>query len=144
TLPRVLSAEELTAFFAALRKPKYRALFTTCYAAGLRLGEVCRLQVRDIDSKRMVIQVRAGKGKIYGWCRTRLLQGAPRGEDGNVRLRPVGQLSRLAQGADASRLERLLDGPQTRGDGQRRQPGSGMVAHRRSTGRPGRPPRSGV
>src|SRR5262245_42261532 len=26
--------EELTAFFAALRKPKYRALFTTCYAAG--------------------------------------------------------------------------------------------------------------
>jgi len=62
TLPRVLSAEELTAFFAALRKPKYRALFTTCYAAGLRLGEVCRLQVQDIDSKRMVIQVRAGKG----------------------------------------------------------------------------------
>ena len=51
-LPRVLSAEELTAFFAALRKPKYRALFTTCYAAGLRLGEVCRLQVQDIDSKR--------------------------------------------------------------------------------------------
>ena len=26
-------------FFAALRKPKYRALFMTCYAAGLRLGE---------------------------------------------------------------------------------------------------------
>src|SRR5439155_1616721 len=50
-LPRVLSAEELTAFFAALRKPKYRALFTTCYAAGLRLGEVCRLQVQDIVSR---------------------------------------------------------------------------------------------
>ena len=61
-LPRVLSAEELTAFFAALRKPKYRALFTTCYAAGLRLGEVCHLQVQDIDSKRMVLHVRTGKG----------------------------------------------------------------------------------
>ena len=61
-LPRVLSAEELTAFFAALRKPKYRALFTTCYAAGLRLGEVCRLQVQDIDSRRMVLHVRTGKG----------------------------------------------------------------------------------
>jgi site-specific recombinase XerD len=57
-----LSAEELTAFFAALRKPKYRALFTTCYAAGLRLGEVCHLQVQDIDSRRMVLHVRTGKG----------------------------------------------------------------------------------
>jgi integrase/recombinase XerD len=34
----------------------------TCYAAGLRLGEVCRLQVTDIDSRRMVLHVRAGKG----------------------------------------------------------------------------------
>ena len=60
-LPKVLTADELTAFFAALRKPKYRALFITCYAAGLRLGEVCRLRVEDIDSRRMVIHVR-GKG----------------------------------------------------------------------------------
>ena len=35
----VLSGAEVNAFFAALRKPKYRALFMTCYAAGLRLGE---------------------------------------------------------------------------------------------------------
>jgi integrase/recombinase XerD len=61
-LPKVLTVAELTAFFAALRKPKYRALFMTCYAAGLRLGEVCHLQVEDIDSQRMVIRVRAGKG----------------------------------------------------------------------------------
>jgi integrase/recombinase XerD len=60
-LPKVLSAAELTAFFAALRKPKYRALFITCYAAGLRLGEVCHLRVEDIDSRGMVIRVR-GKG----------------------------------------------------------------------------------
>jgi integrase/recombinase XerD len=68
-LPRVLSAEELTAFFAALRKPKYRALFTTCYAAGLRLSEVCHLQVPDIDSKRMVLHVRtsAPKGRDPFW-----------------------------------------------------------------------------
>jgi integrase/recombinase XerD len=32
------------------------------YAAGLRLGEVCRLQVQDIDSRRMVLHVRTGKG----------------------------------------------------------------------------------
>jgi integrase/recombinase XerD len=60
-LPQVLTAAELTTFFVALRKPKYRALFMTCYAAGLRLGEACRLQVEDIDSRRMVLRVR-GKG----------------------------------------------------------------------------------
>src|SRR5260221_111887 len=59
-LPKVLTADELTTFFAALRKAKYRALFMTCYAAGLRLGEVCRLQVPDIDSRRMVLPIRAG------------------------------------------------------------------------------------
>jgi integrase/recombinase XerD len=34
----------------------------TCYAAGLRAGEACRLRVADIDSKAMVIRVRDGKG----------------------------------------------------------------------------------
>jgi integrase/recombinase XerD len=61
-LPKVLTVDELSAFFAAVRKAKYRALFMTCYAAGLRLGEVCHLRVEDIDSQRMVIHVRAGKG----------------------------------------------------------------------------------
>ena len=55
-----MTPAELTAFFAALRKPKYRALFMTCYAAGLRLGEVCHLRVTDIDSPRWVIHVRTG------------------------------------------------------------------------------------
>src|SRR5215470_1019673 len=57
-LPKVLTVDELTAFFAALRRAKYRALFMTCYAGGLRLKEVCHLQVPDIDSARMVIHVR--------------------------------------------------------------------------------------
>jgi integrase len=61
-LPKVLTIDELTVFFAALRKAKYRALFMTCYAAGLRLGEACQLRVEDIDSKRMVLRVRCGKG----------------------------------------------------------------------------------
>jgi len=61
-LPKVLTVDQLTAFFAAIRKPKYRALFMTCYAAGLRLGEACHLRVEDIDSQRMVIRIRTGKG----------------------------------------------------------------------------------
>jgi integrase/recombinase XerD len=62
-LPEVFTVEQLTAFFAALRRVKYRALFMTCYAAGLRLSEVCHLQVPDIDSARMVIHVRGKGGK---------------------------------------------------------------------------------
>jgi integrase len=39
-----------------------RVALTTAYAAGLRIGEVCRLKVTSIDSKRMLIHVEGGKG----------------------------------------------------------------------------------
>jgi site-specific recombinase XerD len=61
-LPRVLRDDQLLALFAALKRPKYRALFMTLYAAGLRISEACRLRVEDIDSRRMVIRVVQGKG----------------------------------------------------------------------------------
>jgi site-specific recombinase XerD len=60
-LPEVLTAQELAALFDALESPKYRAVLLTCYAAGLRIGEACRLRVHDIDSQRMVIRI-DGKG----------------------------------------------------------------------------------
>jgi integrase/recombinase XerD len=61
-LPRVLSAEELHHLFRAARHPKHRALLMTTYAAGLRVSEVVRLQVTDIESERMCIRVNQGKG----------------------------------------------------------------------------------
>jgi len=61
-LPVVLSAEELTALFDAIESPKYRAVLITCYAAGLRIGEACRLCVADIDSQRLLLHIRDGKG----------------------------------------------------------------------------------
>jgi integrase/recombinase XerD len=61
-LPNVLSRPELLQLFEAFTSPKYRALFMTCYSAGLRINEACRLQVTDIDSKHNLIHVRHAKG----------------------------------------------------------------------------------
>jgi integrase/recombinase XerD len=63
TLPVILSPEEVLRIFAAIRSVKHKAIIATAYAAGLRISEVCALRVSDIDSQRMRIHVRAGKGK---------------------------------------------------------------------------------
>src|SRR6476619_4065327 len=62
TLPVVLSTDEMARFLDALRNPKHRAVLMTAYAGGLRLSEVARLRVEDIDSARMVIHLRQAKG----------------------------------------------------------------------------------
>jgi len=62
-LPIILSPAETVAFFRAARSLKYRVLFMTAYAAGLRVSEIINLEAKDIDSKRMVLHVRAGKGQ---------------------------------------------------------------------------------
>src|SRR5512132_1847348 len=62
TLPVVLSTDEMARFLDALENPKHRALLMTAYAGGLRLSEVAHLRVEDIDSARMVVHVRQGKG----------------------------------------------------------------------------------
>jgi site-specific recombinase XerD len=62
-LPVVLSPGEVAQFFQAVTDPKHRALLMTAYAAGLRVSEVVALRVDDIDSRRMVIRVRHGKGR---------------------------------------------------------------------------------
>jgi site-specific recombinase XerD len=61
-LPAVLSPQEVARFLGAITNVKHRAAFATIYAAGLRVSEVAALKVGDIDSQRMVIHVRQGKG----------------------------------------------------------------------------------
>jgi site-specific recombinase XerD len=61
-LPEVFSRQELEALFAAAPEGRPRALLMTAYGAGLRVGELVRLKLGDIDSGRMVIRVSQGKG----------------------------------------------------------------------------------
>jgi integrase/recombinase XerD len=62
SLPAVLSREEVERFLKTVRNLKMRTAFITIYAAGLRVSELVALTSRDIDSTRMVIAVRHGKG----------------------------------------------------------------------------------
>lgn len=74
-LPEVLSPEEVLWFLAHVSGLKYRAALMTAYGAGLRVSEVVRLKVADIDSQRMLIRVVQGKGKKdrYAMLSPRLL-----------------------------------------------------------------------
>jgi site-specific recombinase XerD len=62
-LPVVLSVDETIRFLQSIDLPRYRVLLTTIYGTGLRLSEALALRGSDIDSKRMVVRVRQGKGK---------------------------------------------------------------------------------
>lgn len=61
-LPAILSAEEVERLLGALGSLKMQAIVMTAYGAGLRVSEVVNLRVPDIDSRRMVIHVKNGKG----------------------------------------------------------------------------------
>lgn len=60
--PVILSRDEVHRLLAQTTNLKHRTMLTTKYTAGLRLSEVLRLRVGDIDSARMVIRVELGKG----------------------------------------------------------------------------------
>lgn len=63
-LPLVLSRDEVIRLFAHCRNIRDRTLLETLYATGMRLSEVCALELSDIESApdRMCIKVRQGKG----------------------------------------------------------------------------------
>jgi integrase/recombinase XerD len=62
-LPVVLSREEVARLIDAAGKPKYQAVLSVAYGAGLRASEVVALKVGDIDSTRMTLRVEQGKGR---------------------------------------------------------------------------------
>lgn len=72
-LPTVLSRPQIAALLTAPRNLKHRAMLATLYGTGLRVSELCALQIPDIESPRMVIRVRQAKGQ-----RDRLVMLSPR------------------------------------------------------------------
>ncbi len=62
-LPDVLTRDDVARLLAAALPGRDRALLETAYACGLRLRELLGLRVADVDSARMVLHVRQGKGK---------------------------------------------------------------------------------
>ena len=61
-LPIVLDREEVESLFSVMKNVKHRAILMLIYSSGLRLMEAAHLKVTDIDSKRMLLRVRQGKG----------------------------------------------------------------------------------
>jgi integrase/recombinase XerD len=64
-LPVVLSRDEVARLLNATTSLKHQAALSVAYGAGLRVGEVAMLKVRDIDSERMLLRVERGKGGRY-------------------------------------------------------------------------------
>ena len=61
-LPTILSREEVAQLIHAAR-PYERILLMTLYATGVRRSELTHLKISDIDSQRMVVHIRGGKGR---------------------------------------------------------------------------------
>jgi site-specific recombinase XerD len=62
TIPTILSRAEVARMIRAPRNIKHRAIVMTLYSTGMRMSELRNLTAADIDSKRMVINIRQGKG----------------------------------------------------------------------------------
>jgi integron integrase len=62
-LPVVLSIEEVKRVLCAVPEGPYRTMAGLMYGSGLRLMEVCRLRLKDVDIGRKQIMVRDGKGE---------------------------------------------------------------------------------
>lgn len=77
SLPDVLSTGEVSQFVQAIHPLRDRMVATVTYAGGLRIEEAVSLRVDDIDSARMVIHIRLGKGDKdrYVMLSERLLKG---------------------------------------------------------------------
>lgn len=61
-LPRVLGAAEAAEMIASVGNPKHKLMLSLAYGCGLRVSELARLHIADLDFGRKIIRIRMGKG----------------------------------------------------------------------------------
>jgi site-specific recombinase XerD len=61
--PRVIDSTLIINNLSKIENLKHKAILTLTYSVGLRVSEVVNLKIEDIDSKRMLIHIKDGKGK---------------------------------------------------------------------------------
>ena len=62
-LPKVLSANDIKKIFEATTNLKHNTMLKICYGMGLRVSEIVKLKIKDIDSERMQAFIERAKGK---------------------------------------------------------------------------------
>ncbi|MCU1273014.1 MAG: phage integrase family protein [Bryobacterales bacterium] len=62
-LPTILTQDEAVRLIDSASNLFHRAMLMTAYSTGMRRAEMCQLKVEDIDSDRMLIHIRQGKGR---------------------------------------------------------------------------------
>jgi site-specific recombinase XerD len=62
-LPNVFNKEEVAAIINSVDNLKHRTLLILAYACGLRVSELVKIRIADIDSKRMILHIKGAKGK---------------------------------------------------------------------------------
>lgn len=61
-LPQVLSHNEITSLLNVLTNYKHKSILYITYSGGLRVSEVVKLKLKDIDKQRMLIHIKQSKG----------------------------------------------------------------------------------
>ena len=62
-LPKVVNGEFIKSQLSKIENLKHRAILTLTFSVGLRVSEITNLKIEDIDSKRMLIYIKNGKGR---------------------------------------------------------------------------------
>lgn len=62
-IPRIIEKDFLIEKLSNIKNIKHKAILTLAYSTGMRVSEICNLKIEDIDSKRMLIYVKNGKGR---------------------------------------------------------------------------------
>ena len=62
-MPKALSKNEVGKIFKQVENSKHLLMLKLCYGMGLRVSEIVKLKITNIDSQRMLVHIENGKGK---------------------------------------------------------------------------------